>query len=75
MLQRDIEMLVRNGDRLQELQGKTEEMAESAGRFSRTSTKLKRKLAWKNTKLKLIIAASVTAVSAALGGGVYVAVA
>lgn len=75
LVQRDIEMLVRNGDRLKELQGKTEEMVESAGRFSRTSTKLKRKLAWKNTKLKLIIAASVTAVSAALGGGVYVAVA
>ncbi|KAM9306832.1 vesicle-associated membrane protein 8 [Pholidichthys leucotaenia] len=51
----NINKVLERGERLDELQGKAEDMVASADSFQRTSTRVARKYWWKNIKLMILI--------------------
>lgn len=55
IMRQNVEKLVTRGDLVGDLEGRAEELALNSTEFSRSATKLRRKILWKNIKLWVII--------------------
>jgi len=62
IMHQNIEKVIERGDKIENLQEKTDELQNSAQQFKKSTTKLKRQMWWKNMKLNLIIAFIVIAI-------------
>ncbi|ORZ37356.1 synaptobrevin, partial [Catenaria anguillulae PL171] len=66
IMQNNINRVMERGERLDTLQGKTEDLNNSAGAFRRGATQVRRKMWWENMKLKAIIALVAVAILLAI---------
>ncbi|XP_073685424.1 vesicle-associated membrane protein 8 [Garra rufa] len=62
ILKDNINKVLERGERLDDLIGKTDDLQATADSFQRTSTRVARKMWWRNTKMMIIIGVVVLAV-------------
>jgi len=55
VMKNNIENVLKRGENLDDLANKSSHLEDSALQFSKTSTNLKRRLWWKNTKLTIVL--------------------
>ncbi|XP_016360451.1 vesicle-associated membrane protein 8-like [Sinocyclocheilus anshuiensis] len=62
ILKDNINKVLERGERLDDLIGKTDDLQATADSFQRTSTRVARKMWWRNTKMMIIIGVVVLAI-------------
>ena len=60
VMTQNVEKLLQRGDGLDDLQGRSEELAMNSIQFQRTAGKLRRKIMWKSVKLWVVIIVIIT---------------
>ncbi|KAL7753097.1 Vesicle membrane receptor protein (v-SNARE) [Sorochytrium milnesiophthora] len=66
IMQQNINNVMERGERLDNLQTKTEELHVSAGHFRSGASKVRKQMWWKNMKLKLLVGAITIAILLAI---------
>ncbi|GAN08322.1 synaptobrevin [Mucor ambiguus] len=70
IMQENIDKVMQRGERLVDLQGKTEDLQATAGHFKRGANQVRKRMWWKDLKWKIIIAVTILVILGVIIGSI-----